>query len=101
MRSERTTRCSASPGENPRSRKTLPLEGVILTLAVLRSIFFTSPLEQFTEPIPGNSDVTPECLPRSFRESVEHVNALGKRRDIEDTVFERGVQRESPGRQSR
>jgi hypothetical protein len=79
IRSARIKRCSASSRRNPRSRNTLPVEGVILTF--IRDLpFFPTlhPPEPHEGPksLPPQFDVVPVRLPAPLLERVEHVNRL-------------------------
>lgn len=56
IKSERIKRCSASSRENPRSRNTLPLEGVIFN-RVLRAMAASSLGQQGLKPATGDADV--------------------------------------------
>ena len=92
MRSERTLRCSASSGEKPRSRKTLPLDRVIFTFFTEHLALPARPLvDQQAQTMPGKIEVIPRCPPRSLLERVQDVDCLGEFRDVEHAVLNAGM----------
>jgi len=77
--SERTLRYSASSGEEPRPRKTFPLDRVTF-------IFFTEHLslparplvDEQTQALPGEIEVVSRRPPRLFLKPMQDVDRLGK-----------------------
>jgi hypothetical protein len=80
------TRCSASSSEKPRSRNTLPLDGV--TFSLLLAGIGPSPIHEGAQAILGELQIVFRRLPRALLEGVQHIHGFGKRRDVEDAVFE-------------
>src|SRR5213592_5252964 len=80
------TRCSDSSSEKPRSRNTLPLDGVTF------SLFFAgigpSPVHERAQAILGELQTVCRRLPRALLEGVQHIHGFGKRGDVEDAVFQ-------------
>src|SRR3990172_9696713 len=88
IRSERTLRCSASSGEKPRSRNTLPLDLVSFTFFTEHLSLPARPLvEQQAQAVPGEINVILRCPPRSLFERVQDVDRLGELRDVEHAVL--------------
>src|SRR6266850_2457957 len=83
------TRCSASSAEKPRSRNTLPLDGVTF------SLFFAgigpSPVHQRAQAFLGELQIVFRRLPRPLLEGVHHIHGFGKGGDVEDAVSQTGV----------
>src|SRR6266852_3875635 len=80
------TRCSASSSEKPRSRNTLPLDGV--TFSLLLAGIGPSPVHERAQAILGELQIVFRRLPRALLEGVQHIDGFGKRRDVEDAVFQ-------------
>src|SRR5581483_9151755 len=80
------TRCSASSSAKPRSRNTLPLDGVTFTL--LFAGIGPSPVHERAQAFLRKLEIVLRRLPRALLEGVQHVHGFGKRRDVEDAVFE-------------
>src|SRR4051812_43345505 len=83
-RSARTSRCSASAVEKPRSRKTFPVDGVTLT-----ALFFAMLLPQCRDgaiPLAANFQIPGRRLLRLLLERVEDVDRLCARRHVEHPV---------------
>src|SRR5713226_7938525 len=80
------TRCSASSSEKPRSRNTFPLDGVTLSLLFAR--IGPSPVHEPAQAILRELQVVLWRLPRALLEGVQHIHGFGKRRDVEDAVFQ-------------
>src|SRR3990172_6830442 len=92
IRSERTLRCSASPGEKPSSRNTSPLDRVSFTFFTEHLSLPARPLvEQHTQSMPGEITVILRCPPRSLFERVQDVDRLDKLRDVQHAVLGAGV----------
>jgi hypothetical protein len=94
IRSARTSRCSASWPGKPRSRNTLPLDRVTLSLILnlpFRGILSPSLQDQGTKPTSSEFKFTFRFFPGSLFETVEHVNTLCKFSHIEDSMFEPSV----------
>src|SRR5438105_6624252 len=80
------TRCSASSSEKPRSRNTLPLDGVTFSLRFAG--IGPSPVHERAQAILGELQIVFRRLPRALLEGVQHIHGFGKRRDVEDAVFQ-------------
>src|SRR4030095_1894691 len=80
-RSARTRRCSDSSLENPRSRKTSPVDDVTLT-ALFFAIFLPQ-LSQCSEALATDLQVPCGGLPRFLLECVQDVDSLCPRRHVE------------------
>src|SRR5882672_1785995 len=90
IRSERTRRCADSSSVKPRSRNTLPVEGVTLTLGSsgrFLAMLASSPSHQGAIPALGQVQVAFQGLRSSLLERMQHVDRLRKRRNVEDPVF--------------
>ncbi len=91
MRSARTRRCSASSSENPRSRNTLPLDAVTLDFITHLSSRRPALSDHHPKAMPRKFHVSRGRLARALFEGVKHVYALGELGDIQDAMFEPGV----------
>src|SRR5438105_14266000 len=94
MRSARTRRCSASSRRKPRSRNTLPVEGVTLSFMVhLTScqVAGSAKRDQCLIPLPGELQVVLRRFLRPLLEGMEHVDCLRKLGDVAHPVFQRGM----------
>src|SRR6266852_1025528 len=80
------TRCSASSSEKPRSRNTLPLDGVTFSLLLAR--IGPSPVHEPAQAILGELQIVFRRLPRALLEGVQHIHGFGKRGDVEHAVFQ-------------
>src|SRR5713101_7242167 len=80
------TRCSASSLEKPRSRNTLPLDGV--TFSLLFAGIGPSPVHERAQAILGELQIVSRRFPRALLEGVQDIHGFGKRRDVEDAVFQ-------------
>src|SRR5260370_37790336 len=80
------TRCSASSSEKPRSRNTLPLDGV--TFSLFLAGIGPSPVHERAQAILSELQIVFRRLPRPLLEGVQHIHGFGKRRDVEDAVFQ-------------
>src|SRR5438132_14333184 len=80
------TRCSASSLEKPRSRNTLPLDGV--TFSLLFAGIGPSPVNERAQAILGELQIVFRRLSRALLEGVEDIHGLGKRGDVEHPVFQ-------------
>ena len=81
-RSARTSRCSDSSAEKPTSRKTFPLDGVILVFGFLGM----TPLPQFNKRVESllpSIQVPLSGLLRLLCEGVKNIDAFVERRDVE------------------
>lgn len=85
-RSARTTGCSDSSTDKPRSRNTLPVDGVIFRLPFRRIV--SSLLQQRTQSIARQRHVMRRRLPRLLLERVEHVHAFLERGDVHHAMRE-------------
>src|SRR5215510_12095196 len=83
IRSDRTRRCAASSGGNPRSFKTFPLERVIFTAI---SFLSSSTLKQALQPCLRDFNVRSRRLLPPLFERVKHIDGLRELGDIEHTV---------------
>src|SRR5437667_7233931 len=79
-------RCSASSSEKPRSRNTLPLDGV--TFSLLLAGIGPSPVHERAQAFLGELEIVLRRLPRALLEGVQHIHGFGKRRHVEDAVFQ-------------
>ena len=94
IKSARTSRCSASPGGNPTSRKTLPLDRVIFSFISnlpCRGAFAAPFQDQRTKPVSCQVRFSFESFPSSLLEGVQNINTFGKLRHIENSMFEPSV----------
>ena len=94
IKSARTSRCSASPGANPTSRKTLPLDRVILSFILnlpCRGTSAASFQDQRTKTVSCQVRFSFGSFPRSLLEGVQNINTVGKLRHIENSMFEPSV----------
>src|SRR5260370_30534473 len=80
------TRCSASSSEKPRSRNTLPLDGV--TLSLLFAGIGPSPVHERAQAILGELQIVFRRLSRALLEGVEDIHGFGKRGDVEHPAFQ-------------
>src|SRR6187431_1439980 len=80
------TRCSASCPEKPRSRNTLPLDGV--TFSLLLAGIGPSPVHERAQAILGELQIVFRRLPHALLEGVQHIHGFGKRGDVEDAMLE-------------
>src|SRR6266446_3811260 len=80
------TRCSASCAEKPRSRNTLPLDGV--TFSLLFAGIGPSPVHERAQAVLRELQIMLRRLPRSLFEGVQDIHGFGKRGDVEDAVFQ-------------
>ncbi len=90
-KSARTSRCSASPGAKPTSRKTLPLDRVILSFIFnlpCRRFLAASFQNQGAKPISCERRVPHGSFPASFLEGVQNINGIRELRDVENSMFE-------------
>ena len=90
-KSARTSRCSASPGAKPISRKTLPLDRVNLSFTLPlppRRFLGSSPQNQRAKPVSCKFRFTYWSFASSFLKGVQNINALGELRHIENSMFE-------------
>src|SRR5439155_18194335 len=83
------TRCSASSLEKPRSRNTLPLDGV--TFSLLFAGIGPSPVHERAQAILRELQIVFRRLSRALLEGVQHIHGFGKRGDVEDAVFQAGM----------
>src|SRR5260221_14254292 len=90
------TRCSASSLEKPRSRNTLPLDGV--TFSLLFAGIGPSPVHERAQAILGELQIVFRRLSRALLEGVEDIHGFGKRGDVEHPVFQAPYESGSPGR---
>src|SRR6266850_1998814 len=91
MRSARTRRCSASSRRKPRSRNTLPVEGVILSfLDTLPSCqdSYAALADQGSKPLAGQFHVTGGRLPGALLERVQHIDGLREFGDVQHAVLQ-------------
>src|SRR6266446_3330807 len=91
IRSARMRRCSASSRRNPRSRNTLPVEGVILSLLGIlssRQASHAALSNQGAEPLPGQLHIAARRLPRALFERMQHIDGLRKLGDVQHSVLE-------------
>jgi hypothetical protein len=94
IKSARTSRCSASPGANPTSRKTLPLDRVILSFILnlpWRRTFAASSQDQCTKPVSGKVRFSFGSFPSPLLECVQNINPFRKLRHIKYSMFEPSV----------
>ena len=90
MRSARTRRCSASSRRNPRSRNTLPVEGVILSfLDTLpsRQPAYATLGDQGPVPLLGQRQIGARRLPRTLLERVEHIDGLRELSEVQHPML--------------
>ena len=87
IRSARIRRCSASSRPKPRSRNTLPLERVILSL-LLRGMACSRCLHERPESRSGDLDVASGDPRRLLLEGVHDVHGLLEGRHVENAVLE-------------
>src|ERR1700686_351222 len=87
-KSARTERCAASSRENPRSRKTLPLDGVTLTVPFL---FMLPHLHQGSESLASNLPMRGFCLARLLLERMKHVDRFLECRNVKHPVCAFGM----------
>src|SRR5215471_9907416 len=87
--SARIRRCSDSSFENPRSRKTFPVEGVTLTAFPFAMLFLQ--LRYRAKPLAGGPQIVRARLLRLFLECVKDVNRVNPHRQVEHPVFPGGV----------
>src|ERR1700687_4471198 len=80
------TRCSASSSEKPRSRNTLPLDGV--TFSLLFAGIGPSPVHERSQSLLRELQVLFRRLPRALLEGVQDIHGLGKRGDVEHAMFQ-------------
>src|SRR4030088_3350647 len=80
------TRCSASSLEKPRSRNTLPLDGV--TFSLLFAGIGPSPVHERAQAILGELQIVLRRLSRALLAGVEDIHGFGKRGDVEHPVFQ-------------
>src|SRR5262245_44549616 len=94
MRSARTRRCSDSSRRNPRSRNTLPVDGVIFSflgkLSSCQAVCAT-PRDQSSIPLPGKLQVAAPGLPRALLERMKHIDGLDELGDVEHPMLKRCV----------
>jgi hypothetical protein len=94
IRSARTSRCSASPGANPRSRKTLPVDRVILSFIFnlpCRETFGASFQDQRTKPISREISFPFGSFSRPFLEGMQNVNTLHELCHVENSMLKASV----------
>ena len=94
IKSARTSKCSASPAVNPTSRKTLPVDRVILSFIVtLPSVryFAASSLDQRSKTVSGEVCISFRSFSRALFKGVQDINALGKLHHIENSMFKIGM----------
>jgi len=99
IRSARTRRCSASPRRNPRSRNTLPVDGVTLTFMVHlppRQIACTPLPYQGPESLSAELQFPFRSSPRPLLEPVEHVDGLHELGDVQDAMLQSGMNPDLP-----
>ena len=93
-KSARTSRCSASPGAKPISRKTLPLDRVILSLISnlsCRGFLAASSQNQRAKSVPRKRCFSTGSFPSSLLEGVQNIDGLRELRDVENSMFKPGV----------
>src|SRR4030095_6912911 len=98
-RSARITRCSASCAERPRSRNTLPLDGVTFSLPFAG--IGPSPVHERAQAILRELQIVVRRLPRPLFEGVQDIHGFGKGGDVEDTVVPSPCECGSRGRRGR
>src|SRR2546425_5893239 len=79
IRSARTRRCSASSRRNPKSRNTLPVDGVTLSFLVnspSHQSLHASLSDQSPEPLSGQLHVATPRLSCALFERVQHIDGL-------------------------
>lgn len=81
-------RCSASSGEKPRSRKTLPVERVIFNFIVGSPSSLPASLQESAETLPREIQVPSRCLLRALPECVKHVDRLIELCEVDDAMLE-------------
>jgi len=89
-RSARTKRCSASSRRNPRSRNTLPVEGVILGFIghlPSRLVVLPAPSQKRRVPLTSHTNIATRCLPRPFFKTMKHIDCFGEFRQIQYPVL--------------
>src|SRR2546422_1776863 len=94
IRSARTRRCSASSRRKPRSRNTLPVEGVTLSFVVIlssRQLAGASLDKQSSEPLAGEFHLGSGRCSRALLERMENIDSLCELSDIQNSMFERCV----------
>ena len=94
IKSARTSRCSASTGANPTSRKTLPLDRVILSFISnlpCRGTSAAPSQDQRPKPVSGKVRFSFGSFPSSLLECVQNINPFGKLRHMKYSMFEPSV----------
>jgi len=94
IKSARTSRCSASPAENPRSRKTLPLDRVTFSFIVilpLSRLLATSLLEQRTKSVPSEVRFSLWGFSRALFKSVQDIDPFRKLGHVKNSMLKAGV----------
>ncbi len=94
IKSARTSRCSASPGANPMSRKTLPVDRVILSFIfnLSHGRTFALPFQNHcTEPISREFDFSFGSFSRPLFEGMQNVNTLLELCQVENSMLTSGV----------
>lgn len=90
-KSARTSRCSASPPEKPTSRKTLPVDRVILSFIYVlpfARLLTVSSFDQCAETLARKIGIPFGSLSRVLLEGVQHVDSFRKSRHVENPMFE-------------
>src|SRR5687768_13508596 len=85
MRSARNFRFSASSGENPRSRNTLPVDRRILV--AMFSLPLSTGLHDIRQALAGEVDIGLARLTSPFLKGVQDVHCFRKFGDVEDPMF--------------
>jgi hypothetical protein len=80
-------RCSASSGENPRSRKTFPVERVIFSLIARSPTSLPPVFQELAETLAGQLQVPFRSPLRLLLECVKNVDRLIELRDVEDAML--------------
>ena len=91
IRSARTRRCSASSRRNPRSRNTLPVEGVILSFLgnlASRQAAHAALSDQGTVPLPDRLQVAARRFPRALLERVQHIDSRRELGGVQYSMLE-------------
>ena len=94
IKSARTSRCSASPAENPMSRNTFPLDRVTFSFIVilpLCRLLATSLLDQRTKTVPSEIRFSLWGFSRALFKSMQDIDSLRKLRHVENAMLKAGV----------
>jgi len=94
IKSARTSRCSASPAENPASRKTLPVDRVIFSFIYVlpfSRLLIASLLDQGAESFARDIGIPFGCRSCALLEGVQNVNSFRRPRQIKYAMFKTRV----------